>query len=59
MPLKRGRSKETIRSNALEMIRSGHPRAQAWAAAYRQAGQGPRSVGTRRQRRLRKRNYVS
>jgi len=38
MPLKPGSSKNTIRDNALEMIKSGHPRAQAWAAAYSKAG---------------------
>ena len=37
MPLKPGYSKETIRKNALEMIRSGYPEKQAWAAAYAKA----------------------
>jgi hypothetical protein len=38
MPLKEGSDDDTIRENALEMIRAGHPRDQAWAAAYRKAG---------------------
>ena len=37
MPLKKGKSKATISSNIAEMIRSGHPRDQAIAAAYSQA----------------------
>lgn len=38
MPLKKGKSKATISYNIAEMIRAGHPRKQAIAAAYRQAG---------------------
>lgn len=38
MPLKKGRSKATIRSNIREMIHAGHPRKQAIAAAMRSAG---------------------
>lgn len=34
MPLKKGKSKKTIRRNAREMMRHGHSRAQSWAAAY-------------------------
>lgn len=40
MPLKKGKSKKTIIKNAKEMLASGHPRAQAWAAAYEQARRG-------------------
>lgn len=36
MPLKRGSSDETRSENIAEMIRSGYPRKQAAAAAYRQ-----------------------
>lgn len=39
MPLKSGSSQKTISENIAEMIRAGHPRAQAAAAAYRKAGQ--------------------
>jgi len=39
MPLTAGSSKKTISENIAEMIRAGHPRAQAAAAAYRKAGQ--------------------
>lgn len=38
MPLKKGSSKETISYNIAEMIKAGHPKAQAIAAAYSNAG---------------------
>lgn len=38
MPLKKGSSQDTISENIREMIRSGHPRNQAIAAAMRSAG---------------------
>ena len=38
MPLAPGRSKKVISKNIAEMVRSGHPRKQAIAAAYRKAG---------------------
>lgn len=38
MPLKSGSSKKTISKNIAEMIKSGHPKAQAIAAAYSNAG---------------------
>lgn len=38
MPLKKGRSKAVISRNIREMIKSGHPRRQAIAAAMRTAG---------------------
>jgi hypothetical protein len=38
MPLKKGSSKETISHNIAEMIKAGHPKAQAIAAAYSNAG---------------------
>ncbi len=34
MPLTKGKSEKVIRRNIGEMIRSGHPKAQAVAAAY-------------------------
>lgn len=37
MPLKKGKSKETISSNIREMIESGHPKNQAVAASLNQA----------------------
>jgi len=37
-PLKAGRSKKVISYNIAEMIRAGHPRNQAVAAAMRSAG---------------------
>lgn len=48
MPLKSGSSKKVIRSNAVEMMRAGHPKAQAFAAAYSKAG---RSKGKKRGKR--------
>lgn len=38
MPLKKGSSQKTISSNIAELIKAGHPRDQAVAAAYRMAG---------------------
>jgi len=38
MPLKKGKSRNVISSNIAEMIRSGHPRNQAIAAAMDTAG---------------------
>lgn len=38
MPLKKGRSKATIRSNIRTEIRAGKPARQAVAIAYRRAG---------------------
>ncbi len=40
MPLAKGSSPETISRNIAEMIRAGHPRNQAIAAAYHNAGLG-------------------
>ena len=37
MPLKAGKSRKVISKNIAEMIRAGHPPAQAKAAAYRKA----------------------
>jgi hypothetical protein len=38
MPLKKGSSKAVISQNIGEMIKAGHPKDQAVAAAYNQAG---------------------
>lgn len=56
MPLKHGRSRKVFSANVSELMHSGYPQKQALAIAY---SEKRRSVGTRRQRRLRKRNYVS
>lgn len=37
-PLKRGSSQKTISSNIKEMIKAGHPKSQAVAAAMHMAG---------------------
>ncbi len=38
MPLKKGSSKKVVSSNIREMVKAGHPRRQAVAAAMRMAG---------------------
>jgi hypothetical protein len=38
MPLKKGHSKKTISANIAELIAAGHPRPQAVAIAYENAG---------------------
>ena len=38
MPLKKGKSKNTISANIAELIRSGRPKDQAVAIAYATAG---------------------
>ena len=45
MPLKKGSSDSVISSNISEMIRSGHPRDQAIAAAMSKAGRKKRKKG--------------
>jgi uncharacterized protein len=40
MPLKKGKSKKTFKSNVREMIKAGHPPKQAVAAAYSQKRRG-------------------
>lgn len=39
MPLKKGKSKETIIKNISEMVKSGHPRNKAVAASLNEAKQ--------------------
>ncbi|HEX8838727.1 MAG TPA: hypothetical protein VF748_17425 [Candidatus Acidoferrum sp.] len=48
MPLERGSSNTTRSRNAHEMMRAGHPRDQALAAAYRQQRKSRRSRRSRR-----------
>ena len=43
MPLKPGKSKETISANISEMVKAGHPQAQAIAAAYSEARKARKS----------------
>lgn len=38
MPLKKGSSQKVISANIAELIRAGHPPAQAAAIAYKEAG---------------------
>jgi hypothetical protein len=42
MPLKKGKSNAVVSSNIAEMIRSGHPKDQAVAAAMSNAGRSKR-----------------
>lgn len=43
MPLKKGKSKDTIAANIREMRRSGYPQDRAVAAAMRQAGRSKKT----------------
>lgn len=45
MPLVPGSSMSTIRSNAIEMHKAGHPMDQSWAASYSNARRHPRASG--------------
>lgn len=38
MPLKKGKSKKVVLRNAKEMMAAGHPKDQAFAAAFAKAG---------------------
>ena len=51
-PLKSGRSKKVISYNIAEMIRAGHPRNQAVAAAMRNAMM--RKAGSKKKKKSRK-----
>jgi len=44
VPLKSGYSRTSIEQNIAEMIRAGHPKAQAVAAAYRKARESAKKV---------------
>lgn len=48
MPLKKGSSQATISKNIEEMIKAGHPRAQAIAAAYSNAGKSNKKKGKKK-----------
>ena len=48
MPLKKGSSKATIGHNIAEMIKAGHPKAQAIAAAYSNAGKSNKKKGKKK-----------
>lgn len=45
MPLKKGKSQAVISSNISEMIKAGHPRAQAIAASLNNAGKSKKKKG--------------
>ena len=54
-PLKSGRSKKVISYNIAEMIRAGHPRNQAVAAAMRSAMRSAmRKAGSKKKKKSRK-----
>ena len=48
MPLKKGSSQAVISTNISEMIKSGHPKDQAIAAAMRSAGRKKSTVKSRK-----------
>jgi hypothetical protein len=50
VPLRAGKSQETVSENISEMVRAGHPQNQAVAAAM----QKKRETGKKRRRKLRK-----
>ena len=45
MPLKKGSSNKTIRSNEKKLASEGRPAAQAWAIAYSKAGKSKKKKG--------------
>lgn len=57
MPLKSGKSKETISSNIAELRRSGRPRNQAVAIAMDKAGKGKRKTKKKPKKRTPKKGY--
>lgn len=48
MPMKKGSSKKVVSSNVREMIRAGHPKKQAVAAALRMARHSGKGKGSRK-----------
>lgn len=59
MPLKAGTSKKTIIRNAREMLASGHPRAQAWAAAYSKARESGAKIPRKKKKHRKKLHRVA
>jgi len=50
MPLKKGKSKKTISRNVREMIKSGHPKKQAVAAALNTARKSGAKIPKRKKK---------
>ena len=59
MPLKKGKSRKVISDNIAEMMHSGHPQAQAIAAAMNMAGKKKRAAGKHANKHAKRKTHAS